>query len=1340
MNLMDALNQFRTNNPLGFYTTLVIVLLALAQLAATIVIAARRWQRSPFGWIGNLRTWLCTIPIYISAAVVGVAVGNYMIGQGGFKLGVDLSGGTILVYEVDPDNLAKMTPQARQDLLDHPEQLAASLKRRIDPADLYNVTIRPLPGDPPRVEIILPTGGRQQTDAAEKAWQAVLDKVRTEYRLRPSFGNDIPEGEYDTLISRVADARPVYRPDAKENGKDVGGKPIPQDVITNFINGLQTSNARSTFTGEQIENIKNLIQQQGRLEFRILANDQDDKAAIGAAQDWIRDHQAELNTLNVEGKPPPPPTVDGKEGGDREFQASPNGENGKYQYSWVEVGKEELYSMQLNSAADSTRAVDPDRERVRKEIWDQVHQAEAKGQAFTDDHNGQILLYRRKIEGTGPQRITPRDREMGKEYEVFVLTRETPHGQEVTGDYLTSVSEGTSQDGKRAAHFTFNSEGSQRFLDLTTLNRPTGVNPNVPNSGFYRLLAIVLDNQVRSAPRLNQPISASGQISGDFSQKELDDLVRILRAGALPATLRSAPVSENTMGATLGEDTISKGALSVGLAFAAVLIFMLVYYRFAGFVACIALLANLLLTVAFMVLVQATFTLPGLAGLVLMLGMAVDANVLIYERLREERERGASLALAIRNGYDRAFPTIIDTHLTSIFTAIVLYVVGNDQLKGFGISLTVGLIISLFTSLIVTRTIFDIWLSRSWIKKLTFLHIFPKRPNWDFMRIRHIMFALTVGLTIGGAGLFIWHLFNGGLNIDFVGGTAYAGQLVKPVNLTELRDRLQPKLTAEAMKDPELTGVAADLPDYSIEQVFVPGLSAGDKSALFTVRTSLQNKDLVEKIVNYKLGPKWGAVVDKADPGDLLKRIKMNPPEVERVSDQAQTAVLSFVKSTDALASDQVKPALEKAFGNSNFKLDDTPRDAQAITPDYSALTVAAAGAYLAPVGGPVLAPSSNVPVWPAVWLIHRASGAPALAPPSTVPVWEMHLDLSGKPLKVEDLGAALDKARDELLVRQGIEMLPNSPVEVKDGMATAATLQFPRPQPDYASPAQLTQLLTTALDKIDVKKFQVAPAPGAVGREGRFSRMVLTVGEPSASVYQDGADVGAFQTALTQVQTEFSSMPQPERLENFDSQLALDTQQKALYAILWSWVVILVYLWFRFGSWTFGAATVLCLIHDLFFTLGAIALCHYIYVWTPGLAYFLGVEDFKIDLPSVAALLTLVGYSVSDTIVVFDRIREVRGKNPLLTYTMINDSVNQTLSRTILSSLTVFLVVGVLYIFGGEGVHLFAFVMVVGVVVGTYSSIYIASPLLIMFGEGAPRTERAKAAAAAAQAAAAPA
>jgi SecD/SecF fusion protein len=209
--------------------------------------------------------------------------------------------------------------------------------------------------------------------------------------------------------------------------------------------------------------------------------------------------------------------------------------------------------------------------------------------------------------------------------------------------------------------------------------------------------------------------------------------------------------------------------------------------------------------------------------------------------------------------------------------------------------------------------------------------------------------------------------------------------------------------------------------------------------------------------------------------------------------------------------------------------------------------------------------------------------------------------------------------------------------------------------------------------------------------------------------------------TALQDTKREFAERPQPDRLENFDSELAAETQQRAMYAILASWGAILLYLWFRFGSWTFGLAAVMCLIHDLFFTLGVIAFCHYIHQSAPALASALMIQDFKINLAAVAALLTLVGYSVNDTIVVFDRIREVRGKNPELTPQMINDSVNQTLSRTLLTAFSVWLVVIVLYIWGGEGIHLFAFVMVTGVIVGTYSSIYIASPLLLIFGEGRP-------------------
>src|SRR6266849_9220196 len=145
---------------------------------------------------------------------------------------------------------------------------------------------------------------------------------------------------------------------------------------------------------------------------------------------------------------------------------------------------------------------------------------------------------------------------------------------------------------------------------------------------------------------------------------------------------------------------------------------------------------------------------------------------------------------------------------------------------------------------------------------------------------------------------------------------------------------------------------------------------------------------------------------------------------------------------------------------------------------------------------------------------------------------------------------------------------------------------------------------------------------------------------------------------ALKSLQNEFQLRPQPDRLETFDSQLAAETQTRAMYAILASWGAILLYLWFRFGNWTFGMAAVICLIHDLFFTLGIIAFCHFLH--GTKIAEFLLIQDFKIDLPTVAALLTLVVYSVSDTIVVFDRIREVRGKNPELTPQTINDSVNQ--------------------------------------------------------------------------------
>ena len=288
----------------------------------------------------------------------------------------------------------------------------------------------------------------------------------------------------------------------------------------------------------------------------------------------------------------------------------------------------------------------------------------------------------------------------------------------------------------------------------------------------------------------------------------------------------------------------------------AVLVFMLVYYRFAGLVACVALLANLLLTVAFMVLVQATFTLPGLAGLVLMLGMAVDANVLIYERLREERERGASLALAIRNGYDRAFPTIIDTHLIEHLHRH--RAVRRRQRSAQGLRHQPDGRPDhqpVHVAVHDARPCSTSGWRKNWLHKLSMMQLFQAaehrlhgHPLLHGSRPRSC-------LTVVGAALFIYRLVNGGLNIDFVGGTAYGGQLVQAGGIDRAA-RTAPA-TADAGGHAEAQGRRRPARP-SIEQIFVPELTQGDKTHLFTVRTSEKNANLVQEIVNYKLGAEWG--------------------------------------------------------------------------------------------------------------------------------------------------------------------------------------------------------------------------------------------------------------------------------------------------------------------------------------------------------------------------------------------------------------------------------------------------------------------------------------------------
>ncbi len=252
------------------------------------------------------------------------------------------------------------------------------------------------------------------------------------------------------------------------------------------------------------------------------------------------------------------------------------------------------------------------------------------------------------------------------------------------------------ENGYSEVSFRFNTEGAQKFGKLTGAN-------------LQKNLAIVLDNTIQSAPTIQSRISREGRITGRFTPEEARSLAIVLKAGALPAPVRV--IEKKTIGPTLGEDSIKSGLSASGIALVIILLFMLVYYKAAGFIADIALLLNFVLTVAVMSYFSATLTLPGIAGMILALAMAIDANVLIIERMREEKRAGKPVYEIINLGYDKAWSAIFDSNITTIIVGACLLQFGTGPVKGFAVTLIVGLLVSLFTAVFVTRAIYELILT-----------------------------------------------------------------------------------------------------------------------------------------------------------------------------------------------------------------------------------------------------------------------------------------------------------------------------------------------------------------------------------------------------------------------------------------------------------------------------------------------------------------------------------------------------------------------------------------------------------------------------------------------------
>jgi preprotein translocase subunit SecD len=324
--------------------------------------------------------------------------------------------------------------------------------------------------------------------------------------------------------------------------------------------------------------------------------------------------------------------------------------------------------------------------RIPKDKEQEVlNQAEAKIPA------GDQILFERGV-----------DKDTGREYRIPYLVKKRVM---LTGDVLSDARVSIGQFNDPYVSITFDSKGGREF------ERITGDN-------IKKRMAIVLDNTIYSAPVIQDRITGGhAQITGTFSMQEANDLAIVLRAGALPAPLKI--IQDLTVGPSLGKDSIEKGVQATLFAGAMVVVFMIVYYRLSGVIADFALVLNLLCLIGALSALNATLTLPGIAGIVLTIGMGVDSNVLIFERIREELRLGKAVRLAVDGGYDKALLTIVDSHVTTLITGVALFLFGTGPIKGFAVTLCLGIGINLFTALIGTKVIFDLLNQRHKVEQLS---------------------------------------------------------------------------------------------------------------------------------------------------------------------------------------------------------------------------------------------------------------------------------------------------------------------------------------------------------------------------------------------------------------------------------------------------------------------------------------------------------------------------------------------------------------------------------------------------------------------------------------------
>ena len=1177
------------------------------------------------------------------------------IWQHGLKPGIDLAGGTSLLYQIDTTDLSD------RDKRELGQNMITILRKRIDPDGTANLVWRVHGSD--RIEIQMP---QASADTAEKR------RLYSE-KLEAIAAYNLDERQVRQAMLQTDNRAEAFKDLAKESTR----RQIVLDELGEAYDALVAARARES---EAVQNFLGLKNQLNELEIVVRDDLVKRWNQIDEPNQLVELDRLKADDAEKQGVVQQYITARRELSDVRNALIGPVGLVEMEKQAWTAIRSENIVNDKLENMLDSSKPIVreeylkelretfPDRVSVLNEVID-AHRERAAVAGQLDDPEDlkrklqgsgvlefrilptvednlfsevQIKSYIDRLDELGPNPYKSGDDKYAwyeikdqDDFEVqgaykrefagtgYVLASRLPsqcmlHEKGINAWKLTSAFAGQDNYSLPAVHFELNEIGGKKFRVLTHENQ-------------QKPLCILLDNVAYSAPNIETAIGGGrGIISGSFTYVEVSRLVDTLNAGSLPARLSDQPISVHTVGPTIGKSNLEAGMTAAQWGLIAVAVFVVCYYLAPGFLAAIALFLNLLFILGVMSLSENIFTLPGIAGLILTIGMAVDANVLIFERIREEQERGNSLRMAIRNGYDRALSTIMDANITTFMVAMILRLVASEEVKGFAVVLMIGIVCSIFCALYVTRAMFDLLTSKRILKdKVAMLHI-VRKPNVQWMNGRMVFWTVSGILVIAG-----WLLFfdrdDDKYSIEFIGGSSV---------IVELNDK------AEGMtREDVLAAVSKAGESVGIDNVIVQ--SVGEKGNQFEIVTTATNRLEVDLQTTGTITAEEIQGLVKARAAELgdhrLEAAQVIP------GDQPNSFMLEtsqvYVARVNRVLSDVLKDK-DVAYGKP--RVENTVTDAV-----YSALA------------GKLSAQENLEPA-----------------------------DFKTKPIT-----RALISGRDYL-----DQFLGGLLITCEFGSGKSDTIE--RLKQRFDQTRGLSEFEEYSSNKMTLF------SPGNIDSD-RLANLEIVVQSDSLVYDPDDSDTwdNFAQEEVERTTAVLERTTSLQRVTQIDASIGSESLGKAIWAIILSLLAIIIYIWVRFGTIRFGIGAVTALLHDVSIALGMVAAS----AWLGGTAVgqALLITEFKIDLPMIAAFLTLIGYSLNDTIVVFDRIRENRGKQTTLNKETINLSINQTISRTILTSITTLLVLVIMYIWGGPGLRGFNYVLIIGVLVGTYSSIAVAAPIL---------------------------